>query len=390
MKKVYTTPFAPTAHIASELLEDNGIEADIQGESLPILAGSVPWQDTWPSVWVKDADEAAARELLKDFGKETNGEEESEGQTCPVCGEKIDAQFGGCWKCAVASQPAAPAQDVSAVNRARQGLVGALILILCVSYSLIIFAGSSRRAFRLIGHFTPYQIVGALVLVIGTVLSIYYLSQIFAADKSAVTSTVISPSRWQTDAAIRNRRGLLIALLVGSFGSIFSEIIFFIETLFSITLPQRLISFLQRSISTLVTIAILCCWYFVIKIIIAAKSAPPEMESVPSIESAELRSAWQTYRDGWYFILLGHVFLIAGAVIHLIVGISESIVSVKTADAFWWMSLVSWTVMVGFGLWKMVQARQQGLHPRITRTAPYRNFFFIILVVIYLLLAAIL
>ena len=202
MKKVYATPFAPTAHIASELLEDNGIEAVIQDESLPILAGAVPWQDTWPSVWVKDADEAAAFELLKDFGKETTSKEEGEDRTCPVCGEKINAQFGSCWKCA-AAEPAEPS----------------------------------------------------------------------------------------------------------------------------------------------------------------------EMESLPSNEPADLRRARQTYRDGWYFIILSHVFLIAGFVASLILGNSASAETVKTGDAFWGMSLASWMVMLSFGLWKMVQAYQQGLQPRLARAA---------------------
>ena len=107
MKKVYTTPSAPTAHIASELLEDNGIEAVVQGENLSMLAGEIPWQNSWPTVWVNDADEAAALELLKDFDHESSGKDE-EDWICPTCGERIEGSFGGCWKCAEAGQPEAP------------------------------------------------------------------------------------------------------------------------------------------------------------------------------------------------------------------------------------------------------------------------------------------
>ena len=61
MKQVTSTKTAAEAHVALAALENAGIEGMIQGEhmgTLPLGPGS------YPSVWVRDEDYAAACELL--------------------------------------------------------------------------------------------------------------------------------------------------------------------------------------------------------------------------------------------------------------------------------------------------------------------------------------
>ena len=69
MKKVYIANDPGDAHLARDILNNRGIEAIVQGESLFGLRGGIPiTPDTSPSVWIIDdsrVDEAV--DILKLF-----------------------------------------------------------------------------------------------------------------------------------------------------------------------------------------------------------------------------------------------------------------------------------------------------------------------------------
>ncbi len=128
MKKVYTAGDPLGARLALGLLEENGIEAVIQGETLWSARGELPLtSDSAPSIWVvRDDDAQRARELILSKERDRNPERcancgyllrgLSESRcpecgkpfrrtgpdwTCGQCGEGVEDQFTHCWNCGV-------------------------------------------------------------------------------------------------------------------------------------------------------------------------------------------------------------------------------------------------------------------------------------------------
>lgn len=126
MKKVYTAGDPVGARLALGLLEENGIEAVIQGEALWAARGELPLtSDSAPSIWVvHDGDAERARELILSkegvrnpercagCGYQLRSQSESlcpecgepfretdTAWTCGGCGEQVEGQFTHCWKC---------------------------------------------------------------------------------------------------------------------------------------------------------------------------------------------------------------------------------------------------------------------------------------------------
>jgi hypothetical protein len=274
MKKVYSAPLGPAAHIAKELLEDNGIEAVVQAESLPILAGSVPWTDTWPSVWVEDSDEAAAKTLLKDFGQES-AKEETENWTCPVCGEKSNPKFGGCWKCAAASQPEAPPPDSLAQNKARLGLVGALALTVVAS----IFLSLCDRKKLIYPHF-PFVMFGNVIIATCIVLSLYFIGKVFETGADYSPAKISPKMLWHRDAFLS---AFKILLLVWLAMDVLSIVLLSCKELFHfLNFPRWLISLFLVSLLILQTIGGIICYCFIIRIIWKNKKATSAANGKPT------------------------------------------------------------------------------------------------------------
>jgi len=96
-----------------------------------------------------------------------------------------------------------------------------------------------------------------------------------------------------------------------------------------------------------------------------------------SNEPTDLNQPRQLYSDGWYFIILGHVFLIVGTVIYLVVGcFSASAETTDTAMAFFGMGLSGWIVMSGMSIWKFWKAKinqERNLRLAIGIEASYNN-----------------
>lgn len=62
-------------------------------------AGEIPPIVCWPEIWVKhDAELGAAKRILARVLEEL--ENPGAAWTCPECGERLEGQFGSCWRCA--------------------------------------------------------------------------------------------------------------------------------------------------------------------------------------------------------------------------------------------------------------------------------------------------
>ena len=118
MEHVYSARDEMDAHFVKGLLEQQGIRAVVQGETLESGAfGTLPLSaKSSPSVWVDDGDVAKAAPIVEEYRRvdRANADEDEKGDrtgratwTCANCGEKVEEQFTQCWKCGHA-RPAAP------------------------------------------------------------------------------------------------------------------------------------------------------------------------------------------------------------------------------------------------------------------------------------------
>jgi hypothetical protein len=107
MRHVYTGRDEMDAHFVKGLLEQEGIEAIVQGENLINAVGTLPLSEkSLPSVWVGDGDEERAALIVKDYEQvdavnASDAVEDSPRPTwkCANCGEAVEEQFTECWNC---------------------------------------------------------------------------------------------------------------------------------------------------------------------------------------------------------------------------------------------------------------------------------------------------
>ena len=96
MKKVFTSPESILVHHYKNLLESEGIRAVVRNEILDSVMGRVPFQETWPEVWVvNDLDYDRALQLIEGVPEESP----SSSWRCGTCGETNEGQFAVCWQC---------------------------------------------------------------------------------------------------------------------------------------------------------------------------------------------------------------------------------------------------------------------------------------------------
>lgn len=127
MKRVYLANDPVSANVLKVRLEENGIQAIVQDERTHELRGEVPL--VYPSVWVGNENEAAARKIALEFSHPQHGEPWS----CKVCGEVLDASFSDCWKCEQTppDEKVIPDKPASKPNNFVRGvLLFALIIVL--------------------------------------------------------------------------------------------------------------------------------------------------------------------------------------------------------------------------------------------------------------------
>ena len=98
MRKVYSSQDVNLVHFARSVLDANKIDSVILREQLTGAVGGLAPLDTWPELWVHDADEVEqARQLITVAMKKSEPQHTS--WICPGCGEKIEPQFTQCWQC---------------------------------------------------------------------------------------------------------------------------------------------------------------------------------------------------------------------------------------------------------------------------------------------------
>ena len=102
MTRIYSTPNAPVAHLVRHALEQDGIAAEVRGETRAAFVGEVPPIEAWVEVWVADANAVEADRIARTF---TADPPDADPWAC-ACGEAVDAVFATCWACgASAPQP---------------------------------------------------------------------------------------------------------------------------------------------------------------------------------------------------------------------------------------------------------------------------------------------
>ena len=119
MRHVYTGRDEMDAHFVKNLLEQEGIEAVVQGENLINAIGTLPLSEkSLPSVWVADANEERAALIVKDYEQvdRVNAESTVEDTPrptwkCANCGEAVEEQFTECWNCGHAKPGSADVVD---------------------------------------------------------------------------------------------------------------------------------------------------------------------------------------------------------------------------------------------------------------------------------------
>ena len=93
--------FAPhertLAGLLKDRLEQEGIACLLRNEELFAAMGEIPFLELRPELWIID-DEVLprARLLLEGW---LHPSDTPPPWTCPECGEKLEGQFGACWKC---------------------------------------------------------------------------------------------------------------------------------------------------------------------------------------------------------------------------------------------------------------------------------------------------
>lgn len=95
MPRIYSSHDLIAAHHARNLLESQGIRAEVRNERLASAMGELPPAECQAEVWVHDPADAARAERLLREGIPVSGP----AWTCAGCGERLEPQFAQCWRC---------------------------------------------------------------------------------------------------------------------------------------------------------------------------------------------------------------------------------------------------------------------------------------------------
>jgi Putative prokaryotic signal transducing protein len=91
------------AEFLRNILRDAGIEACVVGDAASRLLGVIPNAIGVPYLAVRRADDARAREILRDYEDKRQvphtPDESTATWTCSACGEQVDEEFDLCWNC---------------------------------------------------------------------------------------------------------------------------------------------------------------------------------------------------------------------------------------------------------------------------------------------------
>lgn len=105
MKKLFTFNISksPETELLKDLLAKEGIAYLMRNEQLSTALGGIPFTECYPELWIlNEEDSPKAKELLDGWLNPHDHLPDS--WVCPICGEKIEAQFTSCWKCGRAKE----------------------------------------------------------------------------------------------------------------------------------------------------------------------------------------------------------------------------------------------------------------------------------------------
>jgi hypothetical protein len=95
MKRVFRAASLIQVAHARNVLLTAGIQSELRNQYLAGALGDLPMLETWPQLYVEDADEAVALRALARAAVAPTGAS----WTCEVCGELLEPQFTSCWRC---------------------------------------------------------------------------------------------------------------------------------------------------------------------------------------------------------------------------------------------------------------------------------------------------
>lgn len=95
MKRVFRAALLIQVAHARNVLLAAGIPSELRNEYLAGALGDLPMFETWPQLYVDDADEQIALRALARAATAPAGAP----WTCEACGETLEPQFTTCWRC---------------------------------------------------------------------------------------------------------------------------------------------------------------------------------------------------------------------------------------------------------------------------------------------------
>lgn len=98
MKRVFSSYDRVAVHHWRNLLESEGIRADVRNELLSSAMGELPPAECQVELWVLDERDAErAERIILEVG--ASAREGSVPWRCRRCGEAAEPQFTQCWRC---------------------------------------------------------------------------------------------------------------------------------------------------------------------------------------------------------------------------------------------------------------------------------------------------
>ncbi len=95
MKRVYRAASLLQVAHARNVLISAGIPCELRNVHLAGALGDLPMMETWPQLYVQDADERYALSALARAAAVQPGAP----WTCEECREQLEPQFTSCWRC---------------------------------------------------------------------------------------------------------------------------------------------------------------------------------------------------------------------------------------------------------------------------------------------------
>ena len=102
MKKLTSNASLVTINHYKNVLEAEGIRAELRNQHLGSIVGDMPFVEVWPELWVvNDLDFDRAKQLIDGTALD---ESPREPWRCRACGEENEGQFAACWNCGAAAE----------------------------------------------------------------------------------------------------------------------------------------------------------------------------------------------------------------------------------------------------------------------------------------------